>query len=156
MTQEEWKNLREGFDENPDKAFECLYNLMWDKLFSVSYNYVRDKAIAQEIVQDVFVSLWIKRKRLETVSDIRAFALRAVQNRLYDHFDKQAVQQRYALRITQTETTPINSTLQQIEYDETLSIIDRALDKLPDTTRKIFRMSRFEKISKEQIAIRQE
>lgn len=117
---------------------------------------MRDKAIAQEIVQDVFITLWIKRTRLQSVSDIRAFTLRAVQNRIYDHFDKQAVQQRYTLRITQSESAPSNATLQQIEYDETLNIIDKAIDKLPDTTKKIFRMSRFEKFSNEQIASRQE
>jgi RNA polymerase sigma-70 factor (ECF subfamily) len=108
---------------------------------------VRDKAIAQEIVQDVFITLWIKRTRLQSVSDIRAFTLRAVQNRIYDHFDKQAFQQRYTLRITQSESAPSNATLQQIEYDETLNIIDKAIDKLPDTTKKIFRMSRFENLA---------
>lgn len=156
MTREDWTNLRDRLNANPVKVFECLYNEMWDKLFSVSYNYVRDRAVAQEIVQDVFVALWVKRRTLQSVSDIHAFTMRAVRNRIYDHYDKQVVQQRYTLRITQSESTPTNQTLEQVEYDETLGLIDQALDKLPDTTRKIFRMSRFEKFSNEQIASKQE
>jgi RNA polymerase sigma-70 factor (ECF subfamily) len=154
MTQDDWTKIKETLDKNPEKAFECLYNHLWDKLFSISLNYVRDQALAQEIVQDVFVTLWVKRKRLESVSNIRAFAMRAVQNRIYDHFDKEAVYQKYALRITQSESTQANSTQQQIEYNETFNLIDTEIDRLPDTTRKIFRLSRFDRFTNEEIAAR--
>lgn len=156
MLQEEWIDLRKQFDKSADKAFECLYNKMWSKLFSVSYNYVRDKDIAQEIVQDVFLTLWEKRERLQSVDDIRAFSLRAVQNRIYDHFDKQAVRQKYALSVNKSDKSEGNETQHQVEYDETLSIIDTELQKLPHKTRNIFRMSRFERFSNEQIASMQQ
>ena len=154
MTQDDWTKLKEILDKDPEKAFECLYSHMWDKLFSISLNFVRDKSIAQEIVQDVFVTLWVKRKRLESVSDIRAFAMRAVQHRIYDHFDKKAVHQKYALKITQSESNQADSTQQQIEYNETFKLIDTEIDKLPDTTREIFRLSRFDRFSNEEIATR--
>jgi len=155
MTQNEWTEVRKQFKKSPDKAFECLYNKMWSKLFSVSYNYVRNRAIAQEIVQDVFMNLWVKRERLQSVDDIRAFSLRALQNRVYDHFDKQAVQQKYALRVIRTDIEE-NVTQHQVEYDETMSIIDSELQKLPRTTSSIFRMSRFDRFSNEQIASMQQ
>jgi len=152
MTQEDWIELRKQLKSDPDKAFEPLYNKLWTKLFAVSFNYVRDKAVAQEIVQDVFVSLWIKRNRLEKVNDIMAFALRATRNRIYDHFDRQAVRDQYILSLSKSQGRPANSTQQQIEYEETFNIIDTEINMLPDTTRKVFRLSRFDKFNNEEIA----
>jgi RNA polymerase sigma-70 factor (family 1) len=152
MTKEEWIALRTGLEKNAEKAFEALYNILWSKLYLASYNYVRDKAIAQEIVQDVFVTLWVKRDRLASVDDIHAFAMRAVQNRIYDHFDKEAVKDRYALKVSLGESKAVNATQHVVEYNETFNLIDTEINKLPDTTKKIFRLSRFERFTNEEIA----
>lgn len=152
MTQEEWTFVKTGLKKNDDKAFETLYNHLWEKLYAVSFNYVRDKAIAQEIVQDVFVSLWVKRLRLDTVNDIDAFAMRSVQNRIYDHFDKKAVEERYIAKVSQSSKKLVNTTQHQIEYEETFNLITTEIDKLPDTTKKIFRLSRFDRFTNEEIA----
>lgn len=152
MTQEEWTSVKTGLKKNDDKAFETLYNHLWEKLYAVSFNYVRDKAIAQEIVQDVFVSLWVKRLRLDTVNDINAFAMRSVQNRIYDHFDKKAVEEKYIAKVSQSSKKLVNTTQHQIEYEETFNLITTEIDKLPDTTKKIFRLSRFDRFTNEEIA----
>lgn len=152
MTPEEWILLKAGFKKDAEEAFEILYTRLWEKLYSVSYNYVRDKATAQEIVQDVFVALWLKRDRMEGVQDIGAFAMRAVQNRIYDYFDKKAVEDRYVLRVSKSAAPPINTTQHEVEYNETFKIIHREIDGLPATTKKVFRLSRFERFTNEEIA----
>ena len=131
MTREDWLKLREDLQTDAEKAFECLYNQLWEKLYSVSFNYVREKAAAQ---------------------DIGAFAMRAVKNRIYDHFDKKAIQDLYLLRAAQTMSKPVNTTQQQVEYNETFKLIDTEIDKLPETTKKIFRLSRFDRFTNEEIA----
>ena len=154
MTKEEWTSVRTGLLKNDEKAFENLYNHLWERLYAAAYHILKDHTGAQEIVQDVFVALWVKRKRLQTVDDIAAFAMRAIQNRIYDHFDKKAVQDRYVLRVSRSPVSHLNTTQHQIEYDETFNLIDTEIDKLPDTTKKIFRLSRFERFTNEEIASR--
>ena len=154
MTKEEWTSVKAGLLKNDTRAFEQLYNQLWERLYAVAYNILKEQTSAQEIVQDVFVTLWEKRKRLQTVDDIAAFAMRATQNRIYDHFDKKAVQDRYVLRVTQSPVRHINTTQHQIEYNETFELIDTEINKLPDTTRKIFRLSRFDRATNEEIASR--
>ena len=154
MAPEEWFYIKSELKIDPEKGFEKLYNRLWEKMYSVSYNYVRDKAAAQEIVQDVFVSLWTKRDRLAEVNDILAFTMRAVQNRVYDHFDKQDVQQRYAMHVSKSDNPARETTQQQIEFNETFSIIDKEINSLPETTKTIFRLSRFHSFSNEEIAIK--
>ncbi len=152
MSQNDWIEIRGLLSKHPEKGFECLYNQLWEKLLSVAFNYVRDKATAQEIVQDVFVALWLKRERLASVDNITPFAMRAIQNRIYDHFDRQAVQERYILRVSKTDNKTANSTQHQLDYEETFTLIDTEIDRLPDTTKKIFRLSRFDRFTNEEIA----
>lgn len=152
MSQNDWIEIRELLSKHPEKGFECLYNQLWAKLLSVAFNYVRDKATAQEIVQEVFVALWLKRERLASVDNIMAFAMRAIKNRIYDHFDRQAVQEKYILRVSKADDKTAESTQHQIDYEETFTIIDSEIDRLPDTTKKIFRLSRFDKFTNEEIA----
>lgn len=154
MTKEEWTSVKAALLKNDKRAFEQLYNHLWERLYAVACSLVREHNIAQEIVQDVFVTLWVKRKRLQTVDDIAAFTMRATQNRIYDYFDKKAVQDRYVLRVTRSRERHLNTTLHQVEYNETFHLIDTEINKLPDTTRKIFRLSRFERATNEEIASR--
>ncbi|WP_418511442.1 RNA polymerase sigma factor [Corallibacter sp.] len=46
------------FQEKDEKAFETLYNMYSQSLHGVIYNIVRDNAIAEEVMQDVFIKAW--------------------------------------------------------------------------------------------------
>jgi hypothetical protein len=73
--------------EGDEKAFERIYNHYWQKLFSVAYNYTRSRETAQEIVQEVFVNLWLHREERTLRSGLQAYLYGAVRNKIYDYFD---------------------------------------------------------------------
>jgi RNA polymerase sigma-70 factor (family 1) len=154
MTSEAWVLLRKLVVEGDVPAFEQLYNALWGRLYSTAYNYVRDTATAQEIVQEVFIKLWLKRDDLKEVNDIHAFATRAVQFRIYDFFDKRKVETRYAQLVVERGEVTINNAHHLAEYNETLQVIEQEINELPDTTRNVFRLSRFEQLSNEEISSR--
>jgi RNA polymerase sigma-70 factor (ECF subfamily) len=154
MTSEAWILLRKLVVEGNVPAFEHLYSALWSRLYSTAYNYVRDKATAQEIVQEVFIKLWLKRDDLKEVNDIRAFTIRAVQFRIYDFFDKRNVEAKYVRQVVERDEVMINNTHHLAEYNETLKIIEQEISELPETTRNVFRLSRFEQLSNEEISTR--
>jgi RNA polymerase sigma-70 factor (family 1) len=152
MTSEAWLDLRESIVKGDVTAFEQLYNALWSRLYSTTYNYVRDTVNAQEIVQEVFIKLWLKRDDLKDVKDIHAFATRAVQFRIYDFFDKQKVEIKYARHMLNHSEDRINNTHHLAEYNEALEVIEKEIKELPGTTQSVFRLSRFEQLSNEEIA----
>lgn len=152
MTSESWFFLRDSVVKGDVKAFEQLYNALWNRLHSIAYNYVRDTATAQEIVQEVFIKLWLKRDDLKEVNDIHAFAIRAVQFRIYDFFDKCKVETKYARHVVERGEVMINNTHHLAEYNETLQVIEQEISELPDKTQNIFRLSRFEQLSNEELS----
>jgi RNA polymerase sigma-70 factor (family 1) len=135
-----------------EKDFEKVYNLLWSKLYGVAYNYFRDRTTAQEIVQDVFVNLWMKRSTLSHVVDIEAYLFKAVKNKIYDQFDKIASQEKLRQQIALQVVKETDSTKEELEYADTLELIHHEIDRLPDTTKKIFRLSRFGQYTNDEIA----
>ncbi|HZI26149.1 MAG TPA: RNA polymerase sigma-70 factor [Chryseolinea sp.] len=135
-----------------EKDFERIYNSLWSKLYCVAYNYFRDKATAQEIIQDVFVNLWTKRDSIGEIRDIEAYLYRSVRNKIYDQFDKIASQEKLQKQISHQFKEEVDSTEEEIEYAETLERINHEIESLPDTTKRIFRLSRFDRYSNDEIA----
>ena len=135
-----------------EKDFERIYNLLWRKLYGVAYNYFRDKTTAQEIIQEVFVNLWLKRDHVSEINDLEAYLFRSVKNKIYDEFDKIASQEKLQKHLSLQLTEETNETKEEIEYTETLNLINHEIDRLPDTTKTIFRLSRFDRYSNEEIA----
>jgi len=70
-------------------AFTQLYDFYWQRLFSVAYNYTRSRETAQELVQDVFMSIWVKREELVVRTNLESYLYGAIRFRLYDLLDKQ-------------------------------------------------------------------
>lgn len=152
MTPGDWISLRTAIVEGNEPAFGRLYDQLWSKLYSTTYNYVRDKAVASEIVQEVFVKLWVKRSTLTEVKDITAFAVHSIKFAVYDHFDKKAVEQKYLQTVIRNAVTSPEEPQLPLEYEETLRVIKDEINNLPQTTQKVFRLSRFHKFSNEEIA----
>lgn len=152
MTPAEWTDVKESLAKGDQAVFERLYSSLWSKLYSAAFNYVRNKETAQEIVQETFIRLWNKRNRLVSVNDIGAFSMRSLQFLIYDHFDKKKIEQRFLKVASQNYPWHVDDAHQQVELEETFNLLNTEIEKLPDTTRTIFRLSRFDHFSNEEIA----
>ncbi len=135
-----------------EKDFEKVYNSLWSKLYSVAYNYFRDKTMAQEIVQDVFVNLWMKRESIDGIIDLEAYLFKSVRNKIYDQFDKIASQEKLKRQVALQVSEKTDTTKEDIEYAETWELINQEIDLLPSKTKEIFRLSRFGQYSNDEIA----
>lgn len=137
-----------------EAEFEEIYDVFWGKLYTLAYNYFRDKTTAQELVQDVFVHLWMKRAELGNVHDLDAYLFRCTKNKIYDQFDTISSRERLIKKATQQFTEENHVTEEAIAYEETLALLNQEIDKLPATTQTIFRLSRFDRYTNEEIATR--
>ena len=137
-----------------EKEFERIYNALWSKLYNIAYSYFRDRTTAQEVTQDVFVNLWMKRDSLPPILDLNAYLLRSVKNRIYNQFDKIHSREQLERNIMPTMTTQTENTEEQIVYTDTLDVVNQEIDQLPIMTKTVFRLSRFDRYTNNEIADR--
>ena len=71
-------------------AFEELFRAMHAPLCEVADSYVQSQAIAEEIVQDLFFAIWMKRDRLPNVDSLQAYLFTAARNRSLHHLRHRA------------------------------------------------------------------
>jgi RNA polymerase sigma-70 factor (family 1) len=108
--------------------------------------------MAQEIVQDVFVNLWMKRESVGEIMYIESYLYKSVRNKIYDQFDKLASQEKLKQQVALQVTERTDSTKEDIEYAETWQLINNEIDLLPSKTKEIFRLSRFGQYTNDEIA----
>lgn len=138
-----------------EKDFAELYKALWKKLYSVAYNHLRDKTLSCEIVQDVFVKLWLNRNTIKQVENMHAYLLTAVRNKIYDHFDSVACRQKHykvALENFSEESNDLNDIL---VFNEGMAVIHEELKKMPKKTEAVFRLSKFHQYTNDEIAKRE-
>jgi RNA polymerase sigma-70 factor (ECF subfamily) len=138
--------LLQASDEH---AFRELYQRYWKKLFTTACYKLKSKEAAEEIVQNIFVSLWEKRATLQ-VESLENYLYIAVKYKVINYVESLMVRQAGQKQLAGNTTD--ESTEATIMINDLHAAIQQALTQLPAKTREVFTMSRFEKYTVREIA----
>jgi RNA polymerase sigma-19 factor, ECF subfamily len=132
------------------RVFENYYKEHYKEFFLVSYKYVKTTALAQEIVNDVFVKIWEDAEKITIESSLKSYIYRSVINRSINALNKQKkeLQNQRELAHLPEETYE----LKEIETNELKVKLYKAIDALPEQCKKVFLMSRFDNMKQQEIA----
>lgn len=61
-----------------ERIFNDVYSLYWHELYSYAYNIMRDKAVSEDIIQEIFIDFWKRMDRIE-IQNYRAYLYKAVK-----------------------------------------------------------------------------
>jgi RNA polymerase sigma-70 factor (family 1) len=134
-------------------AFRELYVRHWKKLYADAYKRLKNRELAEEIVQEVFSNLWIKRARLQINTTLGGYLYSAVSHQIIDQYRKEVVRSKYkeAFKIVHSEVD--NSTEDEIMLKELTVTIENEVSQLPDKCRSVYELSRKEHKSNKEIAL---
>ncbi|WPU99038.1 RNA polymerase sigma-70 factor [Mucilaginibacter sp. cycad4] len=143
--------LRERDDFN---AFEEIYQRYWRKLLDSAFQRLKSKEAAEEVVQEVMVSLFLKRHELVITSSLEAWLKTALKYKVFNIYRSQQVHLAHLDEIIrQKQISPLRPDEEMI-LKEIRDKIKSAALKLPDKCREAFLLSRFEHLSQQEIADR--
>lgn len=142
------KVLKDGEKDSIIKIFRTYYS----GLYHYAAKIVDSFEIAKEIVQDIFVDLWINRNRIEINTSVKSYLFKAVRNDCLDYLKHKKIEKRYIsahINLIQKENFSNNSSLAEKEITE---IIKSSISSLPRECRKVFVLSRFNDLKNKEIA----
>ncbi|WP_133274186.1 RNA polymerase sigma-70 factor [Hymenobacter radiodurans] len=129
---------------------ETLFRAFYRSLANVAFRVVQDRAVAEDLVQDVLMNVWKNRETLHITSTYQAYLFRAAMNVALRHAARQKRQ------VTWDEARlpdpGRNTTDEQVYGQEAEAAVAAALDTLPPQCRAVFLLSRQEGMSYQQIA----
>lgn len=113
-------------------AFEQLFATYHAMLCEIADAYVDSQAVAEELVQDLFYTVWRDRARLDVHQSLRSYLCRATRNRAVQHLRHRSVVLRWAQHVgADSEAARSPASDGALEQQETLAALREAVATLP-------------------------
>ncbi|RAK01991.1 RNA polymerase sigma-70 factor (ECF subfamily) [Larkinella arboricola] len=143
-----------GLLRNDDEqAFRELYDRYWYKMYVTAHRKLRRKDVAEELAQELFVMLWQKRDSLRIIN-LPAFLGVSLKNLMIDYIRRNIQEEHYLDQLRQFFPAETFSTTEAVQLNELTDAIQNALAQLPEKTREVFILNRFEHLTIREIAQR--
>lgn len=142
-------DLLRAVNLDDESSFELIYKRYWSRLYIYAFNVLREREICEDIVQEIFVSLWTKRHDLQ-ILNLNSYLYRSVKRQIFNCFRKSKYKKQLLLKF--------NSIIEKYEIEELYEVdelkdeIDNLVSKLPGKRGMIFMMSRDEGLSNKEIS----
>ncbi|HEY0669644.1 MAG TPA: RNA polymerase sigma-70 factor [Sphingobacteriaceae bacterium] len=134
-------------------AFKEIYKRYWKKVYGAAYKRLKSKELSEEIVQELFVTLWSKRQALQLRTSLSGYFYSSVSHYIIDCYRKELVRQKYRDAFKASCVPSDNSTEETYNLKELSHTIEKEVLQLPDKCRSVYELSRKENKSNKEIAL---
>lgn len=147
------KHLLTQIQRGDKSSFSLLYNTYAKELLDYAYSYVKDKQVSEDLVQEVFLSLWTRRKKIDIALTIKQYLYGAIKFNVLSYFRSEGVKQRYIEHFCTFVAQSSNQQIKEImDTADLMTIISSSLKSLPPKCQHAFYLSRFEHKTIKEIA----
>jgi RNA polymerase sigma-70 factor (family 1) len=135
-----------------EKAFEEIFQIFYERLLNFCIDYVKDKGYAEEIVSNVLLKFWMKRKESE-IRNLETYLFIAVKNTSLNH-----LKQYSNLRLVYLEDAGVHDIMnphdpgKELERRELIFKMNEAIETLPLQCKIIFKLVKEEGLKYKQVA----
>ena len=140
-----------------EPAFEALFREHYTKLCVFAARLIGSDAAAEEIVQDVLLSIWRRHEQWDVPGTVASYLYAAVRNRAFNQLRDERQRRHKRAQLTQ-ELTILGQDANRIEADDVVRseelarAIARAIEELPPRCREAFLLRRQHNLSYAEIA----
>jgi RNA polymerase sigma-70 factor (ECF subfamily) len=140
--------------QNDDKdAFKALYKRYSGKLYNFSLRYFQNyKEEAEDLVQSIFIKIWINRKSIAGIKDFRSYIYTSAVNYIINYLRKKSIHGKYIENEILLSHLSSETTYDQVYLWDLEKSLDSVVESLPIMQQQVFRLSRIELLSHEEIA----
>lgn len=152
MRNPEQERLIEQFNAGDERAFDRIFELFKKDVKTVAYFILRNQEDAEDVVQDLFLKLWLKRGTLNVTEDLRTYINTAARNLSIDKFNANS---KDASRKQKYAVDGDVASSEQISFDKDSGImvlVKEALKRVPPKSRAAFEMIYFSQMSYKEAA----
>lgn len=133
-------------------AFTEIYRRYWKVLINTAYQRLRTAEACEEIVQEVFLTLFIRRKELVIATSLEAWLKTALKYKVFNIYRSQQLHLQHLQElIRRTDIAPMTPD-EAVSLKEVRDRIRSAATKLPYKCQQVFLLSRFEHLNQQEIA----
>ena len=144
------ENIIDLLKNNKVQVINILYDLHYHTMVRIAFRVINDNEAAKDVVQELFLNVWVKRHQLSIKKPIASYLARSVINRCLNYLrDSPSTHSILSVQIKETDK---NKGEELLEYNDLKRLVQLSINSLPPKCRLIFNLSRSEEMSHEEIA----
>lgn len=141
--------------QGDSRAFSIFFDRHYNILGAYVMRIVKSLEITEEIVQDTFIKVWLQRSEIMHIRNMSQYLFVLSRNHALDHLRRRAKETVFNLELEKILVESENP--EEINVaEEYRRLIDEAVGRLPEKAKRVFTMSRYERLKYEEIARRLE
>ena len=144
-------DLLNALQQGDRRAFAEIYERYWEPLHRVAWRKLGSSETAEEVVQDLFVTIWERRQTVR-IDKLDRYLFSALKFGIIDLIRTQAVHDRFVHFVETTSTNFDQRTEDTLALQDLTRSVERVLLSLPEKTQQVFRLSRFDCLTIPEIA----
>jgi len=133
-------NIIIQINQGDKKAFREVFDLYFNALSAFGYKYLSDQFMIEDIVQEVFISFWEKRKDFDHILALKSFLYTSVRNKCLNHLKHLAVVRKHEPALVYELESEQQFTRHVIE-EETFNQLFAEIKNLPTSAQKIMTLA---------------
>lgn len=147
------KYLLIRLSQNDQEAFKALFNRYCHKVNSFALKLTHSAILAEEIVQDVFMKVWLNRKSLASIEYFPSYLYTIARNHILNVLKRQVLEEN-AKVVFQREILPGYQTEERELYDHRKEILHQVISRMPAQQRTIYCLCHQKGLKYEEVAER--
>ena len=153
LNEENEKELLQLLAQDSEYAFAILFDRYKKRVYSSAFLFLKNAEAAEEIVQEVFLRLWQKRKELPDIGYLYSFIKTMAYNLVVDQFRRANLEKDYKKTLPPGDPM-IEDTDHKVRDYESVRLLQTAIDALPSRQKQVYELARIKGLSQEEIASR--
>lgn len=137
------QELLQAIRNDDEHAYTTLFRRYLRKAYAMAYARLRSKEATEEIVQNIFISIWDKRASL-SINNMSAYLFTAIKYKALNIIESNIVFEKYWNYYRRFVPQQDDATARTVEFNELMEALEDGMEQLPEKTRKIFRLNRLE------------
>ena len=133
-------------------AFRILFDQYRDKIFSIAWKITGVRSAGEDVVQEVFIKLWMNKEKLAEVENLNAYVNTITRNHILNNLRKVAYEQTFLEDLIREESINTKNISDPVLYNELQYLVHRAIEQLSPQQKKVFQLSRTEGLKHADIA----
>lgn len=132
------------------KAFETVFITYYNKTKAFIFGYLKSESDAEELAEDLFVSLWENRERIDATQSFNSYLHTIARNAAIDFLKHKYLHTVYVSNMQYTEHSSTSE--EELIAKELGLLIDDVVENMPEQRKKIYLLSRNKGLSNTEIA----
>lgn len=133
-------------------AFTLLFGHYRDRIYSIAFRLTHQPSVTEEIVQEVFLTIWLKRSDIPGIQNFSAYLFIVTRNKAYKALKDIARNYKTMPLTEEAGLTGNNDTDSYILRKEYIHLLQQAIDRLPIRQKQVYQLIKEQRLKREEVA----